>query len=275
MISPTAVISPLSQVHREAQIGDNVVIGPFCFIAKDVQIGNNTQIYANVTIFDGARIGAYCQIFPGAVIAAIPQDLKFEGEITTAEIGDYTTLRECVTVNRGTKAAGKTSIGSHCLIMAYAHIAHDCCLGHHVILANSVNLAGHVLVEDWAILEGMVAVQQFITIGSHSFVAGGSLVRKNVPPYIKAAREPLSYAGINSVGLGRRGYSPQTIAHIQDIYRPIFVMGLSLTNALEYLRTNVADSSEKHYILRFIENSSKGIIKGFASIGQDKINGTD
>ncbi len=267
MVSNTASVSPLSHVHPNAQIGHNVVISPFCYIDSDVVIGDNTHVGPNVTIFDGARIGKHCRIFPGGVISAIPQDLKFEEEVTTAEIGDYTTIRECVTINRGTKASWKTSIGSHCLIMAYVHVAHDCCVGNHVILANSVNLAGHVTIEDWAILEGLVAVQQFIAVGAHSFIAGGSLVRKNVPPYVKAAREPLSYAGVNSVGLSRRGYNKETITHIQDIYRPIFVSGLSLNNALNYLHDHIADSVEKQTILHFINSSSiKGIIKGFASV---------
>ena len=196
----------LCSIHPDAQIGEQVTIGPFSFIDKNVTIGEGTWIGPHVTIFEGARIGKHCKIFPGAVVSGIPQDLKFSGEETTAEIGDHSTLREYVTVNRGTAAAGKTVVGKNCLIMAYVHIAHDCILGDHIILANNVNLAGHVEVEDYAILEGLAAVQQFLRIGAHSFVAGGSLVRKSVPPFVKAAREPLSYAGVNSIGLQRRGF---------------------------------------------------------------------
>ena len=181
-----------SIIHPEAKIGKGVTIGPFTYIDKNVEIGEGTWIGPNVTIFEGARIGKNCKIFPGAVISGIPQDLKFKGEETTAEIGDNTTIREYVTVNRGTAYLGKTVVGSNSLLMAYVHIAHDCIVGNNVILANNVGLAGHVEVEDWAILEGRVGVQQFIKIGMHVFIAGGSLVRKHVPPYVKAAREPLS-----------------------------------------------------------------------------------
>ena len=199
---------PLAYVHPQAEIADSVVIEPFAFISKNVVIGEGSWIGPNVNIMPGTRIGKNCKVFPGAVIGAIPQDLKYRGENTAAVIGDGTTIRECVTVNRGTSYAQKTVIGSNCLLMAYSHVAHDCQIGNNVILANSVNLAGHVEIEDWAILEGMVAVQQFIRIGAHAFIAGGSLVRKDVPPFVKAAREPLAYAGVNSIGLRRRGFSP-------------------------------------------------------------------
>jgi UDP-N-acetylglucosamine acyltransferase len=255
------LISPLAHIHPDAQIGVGVTISPFCYIDKDTIIGDYTWIAPNVTIFEGARIGQHCKIFSGAVIAAIPQDLKFSGEKTTAEIGDYTTIRECATIHRATEYAWQTVVGNHCLLMAYSHVAHDCALGNYVIMANAATLAGHVVIEDHAILEGLVAVQQFVRIGTHSFVAGGSLVRKNVPPYVKVAREPLTYMGINSIGLSRRGFSAETINHIHDIYRYLFVSGYSLSKAIAAIAA-LPISPEKEIILRFIEQSPKGIVKG-------------
>ncbi len=251
-------------VHPEAIIGQNVTIGPFTFIDKNVVIGDNTWIGPNVTIFEGARIGNNVQIHPGAVISGVPQDLKFDGEITTAEIGDNSIVREYVTINRGTAYAHKTVVGKNCLLMAYAHVAHDCILGDNVILANNVTLAGHVVIEDWAILEGLVAVQQFTKIGQHCFIAGGSLVRKSVPPYIRAAREPISYVGVNKVGLARRQFTPEQITRIQDIYRILFVKGFNLSNALDFITSSFGESPEKDNILAFIHDKPKGgIIRGF------------
>lgn len=249
-------------VHPNAQIGKNVQIDPFAYIAGDVVIGDNTWVGPNATIMDGARIGSDCRIFPGAVISAIPQDLKFKGEITTAEIGNNTTIRECVTINRGTSDREKTVVGDNCLLMAYVHIAHDALIGNNVILANTANIAGHVTIEDHVILEGVVAVQQFVRIGAHAFIAGGSLVRKNVPPFVKAAREPLSFAGINAIGLRRRGYEATVISQIEDIYRHIFVHGTNVSKSIEEIKASVADSDAKSQILAFIEASDKGIIRG-------------
>ncbi|MAY84710.1 MAG: acyl-[acyl-carrier-protein]--UDP-N-acetylglucosamine O-acyltransferase [Flavobacteriales bacterium] len=249
-------------VHEQAKIGQNVSIEPFSYIAADVEIGDGTWIGPNVTIMDGSRIGKNCRIFPGAVISAIPQDLKFDGEKTTVEIGDNTTIRECVTINRGTKDRNTTKVGSNCLLMAYVHLAHDVVVGNNVILANTANIAGHVTIEDFAILEGVVAVQQFVTIGAHTFIAGGSLVRKNVPPFVKAAREPLTYAGINAIGLRRRGFDPKIIAQIEDIYRIIFVKGGKVSSAIEEIKAEIPDSAEKKQIIDFIEASEKGIIRG-------------
>lgn len=249
-------------IHPDATIGKNVTIDPFTYIAGDVVIGDNTWIGPNVTIMDGARIGQNCKIFPGAVISAIPQDLKFHGEVTTAEIGNNTTIRECVTINRGTVDRNKTVVGNDCLLMAYVHIAHDALIGNNVILANTANIAGHVTIEDHVILEGVVAVQQFIRIGEHSFIAGGSLVRKDVPPFVKAAREPLTYAGINAIGLRRRGYQTATISQIEDIYRHIFVHGTNVSKSIEEIKASIEDSVEKTQILDFIEGSQKGIIRG-------------
>jgi len=257
-------MSPLSYIHPDAKIGKDVIIEPFSTVYENVEIGEGTWIGPNVTIFQGARIGKNCRIFPGAVISAIPQDLKFKGEDTTAEIGDNTTIRECVTINRGTSDKMKTSIGSNCLLMAYVHLAHDCIIGNNVVIANSVNLAGHVEIEDFTILEGLVAVQQFVKIGPHAFITGGSLVRKNVPPFTKAAREPLQYIGINSVGLRRRGYTNERILEIEDIYRTLYIKGHNVTNALAIIEQEAPGSDEKDQILNFIRESKNGIMRGIS-----------
>lgn len=256
------MISPLASIDPRARIGENVEIGPFTTIYGDVTIGDNTWIGPNVTIMDGARIGSHCRIFPGAVISAIPQDLKFDGEETTVEIGDHTTIRECVTINRGTRDRMKTKVGSHCLLMAYVHIAHDVVVGDYCILANTANIAGHVVIDDHVIIEGVVAVQQFVHIGSHSFIAGGSLVRKNVPPFIKAAREPLTFAGVNTIGLRRRGFSNEAIQHIEDVYRVIYIHNSNISQALKVADIELPVTPEKELILNFILASDKGIIRG-------------
>ena len=255
-------ISPLAYVHPDAKLGANVVVEPFASIYADVVVGEGTWIGPNAVLMDGTRVGRKCRIFPGAVIGAIPQDLKFTGEYTTAEVGDNTTIRECVTINRGTADRLKTAVGDNCLLMAYVHLAHDCILGNNIVIANSVNLAGHVTIDDWAILEGNVAVQQFIHIGAHSFIAGASLVRKNVPPFVKAAREPLSYVGVNVVGLRRRGYSDEQIARIEDIYREIFVRNSNVDRAVQNVEQTLPRSPERGQILDFIRNSPKGIMRG-------------
>jgi UDP-N-acetylglucosamine acyltransferase len=257
-------MSNLSQIHPSAKIGKNVIISPFSFIDENVEIGDGTWVGPNVTIFSGARIGKNCKLFPGAVISAIPQDLKYKGEDSITEIGDNTTIRECVTINRGTIDKMKTSIGSNCLLMAYVHVAHDCIIGNNIIIANSVNLAGHVTIEDWVILEGLAAVQQFVTIGAHAFVTGGSMVRKNVPPFTKAAREPLQYVGINSVGLRRRGFSNESVLEIEDIYRTLYVRGHNVTNALAVIEQEAPSSKEKDQILTFIRESKDGIMRGIS-----------
>ena len=256
------MISNLTVIDPRAKIAANVEIGPFTTIAGDVEIGEGTWIGPNVTIMDGARIGRNCRIFPGAVISAVPQDLKYEGEQTTTEIGDNTTIRECCTLNRGTKDRMTTKVGKNCLLMAYVHIAHDAFVGDNCIIANSGNIAGHVDIEDWVIIEGVVAVQQFIRIGQHSFIAGGSLVRKNVPPFIKAAREPLSYAGVNTVGLRRRGFENETIAHIEDVYRMIYVHNNNISIAMHAAEMELPNTAVKETIIDFIRQSDKGIIRG-------------
>lgn len=257
-------MSSLSQIHPSAKIGKDVTISPFSFIDENVEIGDGTWIGPNVTVFSGARIGKNCKVFPGAVISAIPQDLKYKGEETLTEIGDNTTIRECVTINRGTVDKMKTAIGSNCLLMAYVHIAHDCILGNNIIIANSVNLAGHVTVEDWVIIEGLAAVQQFVRIGAHAFITGGSLVRKNVPPFTKAAREPLQYVGINSVGMRRRGFTNESVLEIEDIYRTLYVRGHNVTNALAVIEQEAPASKEKDQILNFIRESKDGIMRGIS-----------
>tara|TARA_B100000945_G_scaffold176873_1_gene141892 strand:- start:151 stop:936 length:786 start_codon:yes stop_codon:yes gene_type:complete len=254
---------PLAYIHPSARIANNVVIEPFTSIDNNVEIGEGTWIGSNVTIMEGARIGKNCNIFPGSVIAAIPQDLKFKGEETTAEIGNNTTIRECVTINRGTSDRLKTSIGDNCLIMAYSHIAHDCFVGNHCVFSNNSTLAGHITTGDHVILAGLVAVHQFCTIGDYSFVAGGSLVRKDVPPYVKAAREPLSYVGINSVGLRRRGFTSEKITEIQNIYRILYQKKYNNTQAADIIEAEMVASPERDEILQFVKNSKRGIMKGY------------
>ncbi len=254
---------PLAYVHPDAKVADNVVIEPFVSIDRDVVIGEGTRIGSSVTILSGTRIGKNCNIFPGAVIGAIPQDLKYKGEYTTVEIGDNNTIREYVTVNKGTASKGKTVVGSNNLIMAYVHIAHDCNVGNYVILGNNTQLAGEVIIDDWAIISGMTGIHQFCRIGSHVMVAGGSLVRKDVPPFIKAGREPLSYVGINSIGLRRRNYSNEKIREIQDIYRYIYQKGLNTAQAVEIIEAEMPASQERDEVLLFVKDSKRGIIRGY------------
>lgn len=257
------MIHQLAAVDKRAQIGRNVIVDPFTTISGDVNIGDGTWIGSNVTIMDGARIGPNCKIFPGTVVSAIPQDLKFDGEDTLVEIGENTTLRECVTVNRGTKASGSTKVGNNCLIMATAHIAHDCIIGDSVIIANSCAIAGHVEVGDFTVMGGLTAVQQFARIGRHTMISGGSLVRKDIPPFVKVAREPISYAGINSVGLRRRGFSNEKIIEIQNIYRVIFQSKMNVTQALAHIEKEMLPTAERDEILLFVQQSPRGIVKGY------------
>ncbi len=252
---------PYTYIDPNAWIAPNVKIDPFTVIHGDVQIGEGTWIGSNVTIMDGTRIGKNCRVFPGAVLGAIPQDLKFNGEKTTVVIGDNTTIREFVTINRGTEDRGKTKVGNNCLIMAYSHIAHDCIIGNNCVLSNNATLAGHVTVDDWAWIAGVSAVHQFVHIGQHAYIAGGSLVSKDVPPYIKAVRNPLSYGGVNSVGLKRRGFELESINCIHDIYRIIFNKGLNTTQALEFIDEELPASDERDEIVTFIRESVRGIIK--------------
>lgn len=254
---------PLAYVHPAAKIHPSVVIDPFVTIDQNVEIGEGTRIGSNVTILEGARIGRNCTIFPGAVIGAIPQDLKFRGEETYAVIGDNATLREYVTVNRGTASKGRTVVGNNCLIMAYSHIAHDCCVGNNIIISNATQLAGEVIVDDYAIIGGGTLVHQFCHLGSHIMIQGGALINKDVPPYVKAAREPISYAGINSIGLRRRNFSSDTIREIQDIYRYLYLSGLNVSDAVARIEAELPATPERDEIIMFVRNSKRGIIKGY------------
>ncbi|MGV4412907.1 acyl-ACP--UDP-N-acetylglucosamine O-acyltransferase [Chryseobacterium sp. T1] len=259
------MIHQLTAVDSRAKIGKNVTIEPFTTIGADVEIGEGCWIGSNVTIMQGTRIGKNCKIFPGAVIGGIPQDLKFDGEDSMVYIGDNTVIRECVTINRGTKAQGFTKVGNDCLIMATAHVAHDCNIGNNVIIANACGIAGHVEIGDFVVMGGLSAVHQFGKIGKHVMISGGSLVRKDIPPYIKVAREPISYAGINSVGLRRRGFSNDKIFEIQKIYRAIFQMKMNTAQSIEFVEKEMLPTMERDEIIQFIQNSPRGIVKGYGS----------
>ena len=255
------MISPLAFVSPEAQIGKDVEIGPFAVINKNVIIGDGCIIDSNATICEFTRIGKNCHIFPSAVIGAIPQDLKFHGEETWTIIGDNNVLREFVTVHRGTASKGKTVIGNNNLIMAYCHVAHDCVLNNHIIMSNATQLAGEVVVDDFAIIGGGTLVHQFTHIGSHVMIQGGSRTNKDIPPYIIAAREPISYCGINSVGLNRRGYTPEQIHTIQEVYRIIYQGGMNTTKAIEYVEANIPQTPERDVIIDFVRDSARGIVR--------------
>lgn len=254
---------PLAYIHPAAKIAPSVVIDPFVTIEQNVEIGECTRIGSNVTIMEGARIGKNCTIFPGAVISGIPQDLKFRGEDTLAIIGDNTTIRECVTVNRGTAAKGKTVVGSNCLIMAYSHVAHDCVIGDNVIISNATQIAGEVVVDNFAVIGGGTLIHQFCHIGPHVMIQGGALVNKDIPPYVKAAREPIAYAGVNSIGLRRRGFTSEVIRDIQEIYRYLYLSGLNNTDAVERIEAELPATKERDEIILFVRNSKRGIIRGY------------
>ena len=244
---------PLAYVHPAAKIAPSVVIDPFVTIDANVEIGEGTRICSNVTILEGARIGRNCTIFPGAIIGAIPQDLKFRGEDTLAIIGDNTTIRECVTVNRGTAARGRTTVGNNCLIMAYSHVAHDCAVGDNVIISNATQLAGEVVVDNFAVIGGGTLVHQFCHIGPHVMIQGGALVNKDIPPYVKAAREPISYAN----------FSNDTIRDIQEIYRYLYLSGLNVSDAVERIEAELPATKERDEIILFVRNAKRGIIRGY------------
>lgn len=256
------MISNLAQISPKATIGNNVTIEPFSVIYDDVVIGDNTKIHSNVAIYSGTKIGKNCEIFPGAVIGVVPQDLKFHGENTTVEIGDNTVIRECVTIHRATEDKWVTKIGSNCLLMTYVHVAHDCQIGNNVILASYCGLSGHVEIDDFAILEGTVVAQQFMKIGKHAFVAGATLIRKDVPPYVKAAREPITFAGVNSIGLRRRGFSDEAVRDIEDVYRNIYVLNNNVSKGIQTVKEQMPNSIHAKEIIEFIESSEKGIIRG-------------
>lgn len=248
-------------VHPGAVIGNNVSIGDFSTIHDDVEIGDNTVIHGNVTIFPGARIGSNVTIFPGAVISAIPQDLKFKGEKTFARVGNGTTLRECTTVNRGTAAKGETVVGENCLIMAYSHIAHDCRIGNKVIISNATQLAGEVQIDDCAVIGGGSLVHQFCHLGKYIMLQGGALVNKDIPPFVKAAREPISYVGLNTIGLHRNGFSQDDIQKIAEVYRLLYLSDLNVTNAVKLIMQSLPQSEYRDEIVDFVVNSNRGIIR--------------
>lgn len=255
------MISPLAFVHTEAKIGENVEIGPFAVINKNVIIGDGCVIDSNATICEFTQLGKNCHVFPSAVIGAIPQDLKFHGEETWTIIGDNNVLREFVTVHRGTFSKGKTVIGNNNLIMAYCHVAHDCCLGNNIIMSNTTQLAGEVVVDDFAIIGGGTLVHQFSHIGGHVMIQGGSKINKDIPPYIIAAREPIAYCGVNSVGLNRRGFTPEQIHTIQEVYRMLYQAGMNTTQAIAAIEAQVPACTERDTILEFVKASTRGVVR--------------
>ena len=253
----------MAYVHPAAKIASNVVIDPFVTIDQNVEIGEGTRIGSNVTILEGARIGKNCTICSGAVISGVPQDLKFRGEDSVAIIGDNTTIRECVTINRGTASKGKTVVGSNCLIMAHCHVAHDCVIGDNVIMSNATQVAGEVVIDNFAVIGGGALIHQFTHSGQHVMVQGGALVNKDIPPYVKAGRDPISYAGINSIGLRRRNFSNEQIREIQEIYRYLYLSGLNNSDAVERIEAELPASKERDEIILFVRNSKRGIIRGY------------
>lgn len=264
------MIHPLAYVHPDAKLGENVTVEPFAYIAGKVTIGDGSWIGPNSVINDGAVLGRDCKIFSGAVIAGIPQDLKFRGEETTAVIGDRTMVRECATINRGTAARGTTIVGSDTLIMAYAHVGHDCVVGSHCILANNVSLAGEVELDDWAILGGHTAIHQFCRVGKHAMTSGGTMVGKDIPPFIKVAHNPASYVGVNSIGLRRRGFDSEAVNAIMDICRIMFQNGYSYGKACRILEEQMPDSEAKREMLVFFAGSKRGVIKPYQSRTKDQ-----
>ncbi|MDE6536954.1 MAG: acyl-ACP--UDP-N-acetylglucosamine O-acyltransferase [Muribaculaceae bacterium] len=251
----------LYSINPDAKIGNNAQIGDFTIIHEDVEIGDNVKIYGNVTIFPGARIGDNVTIFPGAVISAVPQDLKFRGEKTYAYVGNGTTIRECATINRGTASKGETRVGDNTLLMAYVHVAHDCRIGNRVIVSNAVQFAGEVVVDDCAVIGGGSLVHQFCHLGRNIMLQGGALVNKDIPPFVKAAREPISYVGLNSIGLHRNGFSEEEIKQISEIYKIIYLSDLNVTNAVQLVMDKIPESPYRDEIVNFINNSGRGIIR--------------
>lgn len=266
------MISPLAYIHPDARLGKDVTVEPFAYITGDVVIGDGCWIGPHAVILDGATLGRGCQVHSGAVVSGVPQDLKFVGEKTTVVIGDNTTIRECATINRGTKARGVTRVGSNTLIMAYAHVGHDCVVGDHCILVNRVSLAGEVEVDDWAILGGHSAVHQFCRIGAHVMVAGGCVVTKDVPPFTKVAHMPVAFISVNSLGLRRRGFTTPEITEIQDMCRVLFQSDLSYTNGCNKVERDFAKPlsvEHRDMLIGFIRESKRGVIKQYQSKMRD------
>lgn len=256
------MIHPLSNVHPGAQIGNNVTIAAFASIEDDVVIGDDCYIHSGAVLMAGTRVGRGCKIFPGAILGAEPQDLKFVGEYSTLQIGDHTTIREYCTLNRGTQAAGTTIIGSHCLLMAYVHVAHDCIVADRVVLANNVNLAGHVEVGEHTVVGGMSGIIQFVKVAAHAMIAGGVIVRKDVPPYTTAARDPVQFMGVNKIGLSRRDFAPEKIRDIENAYRLLYYSGLNRAEALEAIVQESPFPEVTGEIIEFVNASTRGIIRG-------------
>ena len=257
------MINNLSSIHPGARLASGVTVDPFVTIEDNVEIGEGTHIHSNAVVKSGTRIGRNCQIMSGAVVGGIPQDLKFRGEDTLAIVGDNTVIRECVTINRGIAAKGKTVVGSNCLIMAYTHIAHDCFIGDNVIIANASQLAGEVVVDNYAVIGGGALVHQFTHIGSHVMIQGGAKINKDIPPFVKAARDPIAYTGINSIGLRRRGFSNDQIREILEIYRYLYMSQLNVTDAIERIEAELPATKDRDEIILFIRNSSRGIVRGY------------
>ena len=255
-------VSSLAFVHPEAILGENVIVEPFAYVDENTEIGDGTRVMAQATVLSGARIGKNCVVFPHATVSGIPQDLKFKGEETTAIIGDNTTIRECVTVNRGTASKGFTKVGSNCLLMAYTHVAQDCEINNNVILGNAVQLAGEVEIDDHAILSGGVLVHQFSRIGAHVMIQGGSKIPKDIPPYVMVGREPIVYVGLNVVGLRRRGFTSERINSIQEVYRYLHMSGYNVTQAAERIEKELPAGEDRDHVLEFIRSSSRGIVRG-------------
>ncbi|HBG42328.1 MAG TPA: acyl-[acyl-carrier-protein]--UDP-N-acetylglucosamine O-acyltransferase [Porphyromonadaceae bacterium] len=255
-------VSTLAFIHPEAKLGKNIIVEPFAYIDANTEIGDGSRIMTQATVLSGARIGKNCTIFPHATIAGIPQDLKFKGEETVAIIGDNTMIRECATVNRGTASKGFTKIGNNCLIMAYSHVAHDCELSDHVILGNSTQLAGEIEIDSYAILSGGTLVHQFSRIGAHAMIQGGSKIPKDIPPYIMVGREPITFMGLNIVGLRRRGFNSEQINGIQEIYRYLYQSGYNTTQAIERIERELPSTPERQHILEFVRSSMRGIVRG-------------
>lgn len=261
MMSETK-ISPLAWVDPHAEIGVGVEIGPFAVVEAGAKIGDGSILHPHAVVRYGSTLGKGCEIHPNAVIGGVPQDLKFQGEDTTAILGDYTIVRECATVNRGTTSRGTTVVGSHCLLMAYSHIAHDCVLGDHIIVGNASQIAGEVEIDDHAIISGGVLVHQFVRISQHVMIQGGSRLSKDIPPYVLVGRDPLVYCGINIVGLRRRNFTNEQIFLINDIYRTLYQRGLNNSDAIDIIQQEYADCHEKELILDFIKSSKRGIVRG-------------
>lgn len=254
---------PLAYIHPDAKIHPSVVIEPFVTIGPNVEIDEGTHIYSSATIMSGTRIGKNCNIFPGAVVGAVPQDLKFRGEDTLAIIGDNTTLRECSTVHRGTASKGVTRVGNNCLIMAYSHVAHDCVVGDYVIMSNATQIAGEVEIDNYAIIGGGTLIHQFCHIGRNVMIQGGALINKDIPPYVKAGHEPIAYAGINTIGLRRHDFSNEVIDQITDVYRILYLSGLNFTDAVDRIEAQLPQTPERDEIVQFVRNSKRGIIRGY------------